>query len=220
MDLGRVIAVFGGSFDPVHNGHVGVAHHVIDRLAPDALRIIPAGNPWQKKRSLASAEHRIAMLRCAFASLPLAVEIDEQEVRRDAPTYTIDTVQALRAELGDAASVVFIIGADQLAGLHTWRQWRQLFEHVHLFAVSRPGWTIDAAGIDAEVIREFMRRGATLQQMRTAPHGLTTLSAGLAIDISSTEVRRALHDRRHQHLDRLLPDAVLDYIQQHHLYQG
>jgi nicotinate-nucleotide adenylyltransferase len=220
MDLRRVIAVFGGSFDPVHNAHVGVARHVVERLAPDVLRIVPAGNPWQKKRSLACAEHRIAMLRRAFASLPLPVEIDEQEIRRNTPTYTIDTVQALRAELGDAASVVFIIGADQLAGLHTWRQWRELFDHVHLFAVSRPGWTIDAADIDAEVIAEFTRRGATLQQMRTTPHGLTHLSADLAIDISSTEVRRALHERQHGNLDRLLPNAVLDYIQQHHLYQG
>lgn len=219
MALRPVIAVFGGSFDPVHYGHIGVARHVIERLSPHALRIIPAGNPWQKKRLLAGAEHRIAMLQRAFASLPVQVEIDDQEIRRNVPTYTIDTVLTLRAELGDAASVVLIIGADQLAGLHTWRQWRQLFDHVHLFAVSRPGWVIDAAGIDAEVVGEFARRGATLQQMRSAPHGLTFLSTDLAIDVSSTEVRQALRDRQHDHLDRLLPDAVLDYIQQHHLYQ-
>lgn len=219
MDLGRVIAVFGGSFDPVHNGHVGVVRHVTEQLAPDTLRIVPAGNPWQKQRMLAAGEHRIAMLRRAFASLALAVEIDEQELRRSGPTYTIDTVRALREELGAAASVVFVIGADQLAGLHTWRQWRQLFDHVHLFAVSRPGWTIDEAGVDAEVAQEFARRGASLQQMRTAPHGMAGVSTDVAIDVSSTDVRQALRERQWRHLERLLPDAVLDYIQQHHLYQ-
>lgn len=211
------VAVLGGSFDPVHNGHVALAHYVIKQLAPQELRILPAGNPWQKSGLHASAAHRIAMVQLAFASITIPVVIDEQEIHRQAATYTIDTLRALRAELGSAAAIVFVIGADQLQKLHTWRQWEALFDYANLFAVSRPGYAMNGINLDPAVAQQFARRSATVQQLQSAPCGLSALSTALDIDISATEIRRTLLQGKQ--LDTLLPLTVLDYIQQHHLYQ-
>lgn len=212
------VAVLGGSFDPVHNGHVALAGYFVKLLAPDQLRIIPAGNPWQKGALRASAVHRVAMVRQAFAAQPVPVVIDEQEIRRTTPTYTIDTLRSLRAECGDRTSIAFLLGADQLQHLDTWRDWRQLFDHAHLCVASRPGFGIGPDHMPAEVAREFSRRAGTPEHIRGTPHGLTCFAASLAIDISATEIRSALADGRQP--DSLIPPKVLDYIKLHDLYRG
>ncbi|NEX64371.1 nicotinate-nucleotide adenylyltransferase [Noviherbaspirillum galbum] len=226
----RCVAVLGGSFDPVHAGHLALASYFAKWLVPDELRILPAGNPWQKPALGASAEHRVAMARLAFGGLAMPVVIDEQEVRRDTPTYTIDTIRELRQELGGDASIAFIIGADQLQRLDTWKEWRSLFDATHLCVASRPGFNLDAASIPAEVAREFRRREASADQMRGSPHGLTHIATALQFDVAATEIRTLLQagpqetakpDAAAQaQLRRLLPDAVLDYIKQHHLYEN
>jgi nicotinate-nucleotide adenylyltransferase len=214
----RCIALLGGSFDPVHNGHLALGDYFTRLLAPDELRIVPTGKPWQKNGLQATPEHRVEMVRRAFATLELPVTIDQQEIRRDSATYTIDTLRAVRAELGLDVSLVFLIGADQLQQFHTWKEWQQLFDYAHLCAASRPGFDIDEAHIPAEVRSEFARRAATPQQIRETPHGLTYLATDLAVDISATRIRAALESR--QHADALIPPGVLDYIKQHHLYQN
>lgn len=216
MGVTRCIVVLGGSFDPVHSAHVAVANYFVTLLAPDELRVLPAGNPWQKPPLKASAAHRIAMLNIAFERLAVPVVIDEQEVHRQGATYTVDTLEALRAEAGPQASIAFLIGADQLLQLHTWKQWRQLFDLAHICAASRPGF--DMAQLPPEVAREFGRRSASAAQIRGTPHGLGFLATNLAVDISATQIRQALqHD---QPVGTLIPSGVLDYIQQHHLYKS
>lgn len=212
----RCVAVLGGSFDPVHKGHVALAEYFAVLLTPDELRIIPAGNPWQKDGLVAAPEHRLAMAERAFRSLAVPVMLDEQEIRREGATYTIDTLRALRAELGPKTSIALLVGADQLQKLHTWKQWEQLFEYAHICAASRPGFSVDAAHLPAEVAREFARRAATPEQIRTTPHGLCYLATNLSIEISATQIRTAL--KRKESTDSLIPPGVLDYIQQHHLY--
>ena len=113
----RCIAILGGSFDPVHLGHVALAEHFVGLLQPDELRVIPAGNPWQKHGLQATAQQRVAMVKLAFDQQPVPVVIDEQEIRRATATYTIDTLQALRRTLGNDVSIVFLMGADQLQHL-------------------------------------------------------------------------------------------------------
>lgn len=212
----RCIAVLGGSFDPVHTGHVALGNYFAKLLFSDVLRIVPAGNPWQKPPLQASAEHRIAMLRLAFSALSVPVEIDDQEIRREGATYTIDTLRTIRSQVGPDVSIALLIGADQLLGLHTWREWRSLFELAHLCAASRPGF--DVSQMDVEVQREFARRGAKPAQLRSTPHGLTCVAGNLAIDISATSIREALMNGRTP-AHAMLPEPVLDYIQQHHLYE-
>nr|WP_245549146.1 nicotinate-nucleotide adenylyltransferase [Noviherbaspirillum massiliense] len=212
------ITVLGGSFDPVHRGHVALAGYFAKLLFPDQLRIIPAGNPWQKKNGLrASAQQRIDMLRIAFAQQAVPTVIDEQEIRRQGASYTIDTLRSLRAEIGPAASIAFLIGADQLQQLDTWKDWRQLFDFAHICVASRPGFILDPAHVPPEVAREFVRRAGTPEQIRTTPHGLTYLTTNLAINISATEIRAAL--QKGQFPASLIPAGVLDYIKLHHLYQ-
>jgi nicotinate-nucleotide adenylyltransferase len=212
----RCVAVLGGSFDPVHKGHVALAEYFAVLLVPDELRIIPAGNPWQKDGLVAAAEHRLAMAELAFRSLAVPVVLDEQEIRREGATYTMDTLRALRAELGQQTSIALLVGADQLQKLHTWKEWRQLFEYAHICAASRPGFSVDAAHLPAEVAHEFACRAATPEQIRTTPHGLCYLATSLSIEISATEIRAAL--KRQESAGSLIPPGVLDYIQQHHLY--
>lgn len=214
----RCIALLGGSFDPVHNGHVAMAHYVAVLLAPDEVRILPAGDPYQKPPLTASAEHRIAMLELALRDLRLPLTIDRREIDRKGPTYTIDTLRELRGELGTRASLTLTIGADQLQRLDTWRNWRALFDHAHLCVVSRPGYTTESAKLPDEVRREFARRTASPAQLRGTPHGLTHIATALAVDTSSTQLRADL--RAGKHPGSTLPPAVLDYIQQHHLYRN
>lgn len=212
------VAVLGGSFDPVHNGHVALAEHFVDLFKPDVLRVIPAGNPWQKHGLQASPQHRVAMVQLAFDRQSVPVEIDQQEIARLSPTYTIDTLRALRSELGPETCILFLIGADQLQYLNTWQGWRQLFDYAHLCAASRPGFAQDAAVVPAEVAEEFRRRAGTPEQLRATSHGLSYFASDLSVDISATAIRSAL--QRGEQPELLLPPAVLDYIEHHHLYRN
>lgn len=217
------VLVLGGSFDPVHQGHVALASMFAGLLQPQQLRIVPTGNPWQKAGLAASPEQRIAMLQLAFQDLEnevsLSVLIDKQEIERAArqqPTYTIETLRALRAELGEQASIVFLIGADQLQNLHTWHQWQQLFELAHICAASRPGFRLDTTQLPHTVAQEFVRRAGTPEQIRTTAYGLTCLASDLDVDISATQIRAELKQGGPTTL--LVPAKVLDYIQQQHIY--
>lgn len=212
------LALLGGSFDPVHNGHVALGEYFVDLFAPDVLRIIPAGNPWQKHGLQAAASDRVEMVRRAFDRQAVPVVIDYQEIERAGATYTIDTLRAIRAEVGPQACLLFLMGADQLLQLDTWQGWRQLFDYAHLCAASRPGFAVDAAQVPAQVAAEFSRRRGTRDQLRATSHGLSYLASNLAVDISSTTIRAALHGGERP--ESLLPATVLDYIQQHHLYQS
>jgi nicotinate-nucleotide adenylyltransferase len=214
----RCIAVLGGSFDPVHYGHVALGGYFAKLLVPDELRIIPAGNPWQKQKLRGSAQDRVEMIRCAFDGQAVPVTIDQQEIHRQATTYTIDTLRAIRAEAGPDVSIAFLIGSDQLQQLNTWKDWQQLFNYAHICAASRPGFAVDVMHVPAEVEREFNRRAASPEQIRTTPHGLAYFAKNLAVDISSTEVRNAL--THGEQPDSLIPSGVLDYIKLHHLYRS
>ncbi|MES2932410.1 MAG: nicotinate-nucleotide adenylyltransferase [Pseudomonadota bacterium] len=218
----RCVALLGGSFDPVHQGHIAIATLFSELLQADELRIIPAGQPWQKSRLQATPADRIQMLRLAFGETTLPVRIDCQEIERDGMTYSIDTLRAIRAELGDETSIVFLLGADQLQHLDTWRAWRNLFDYAHICVAARPGFSLQDSTASTTVMQEFLQRAATLAEIRNTPHGLTYLAPDLALDISATEIRQALQKSNAPGalVPMLLPKVVLDYIQQHHLYKS
>lgn len=219
----RCILLLGGSFDPVHEGHLALARYFSTLLHPDELRLIPAGQPWQKPGMSTPAEQRIAMLRLAFADWAVPVVIDDQEIMRTGLSYAVDTLHALRKDLGASVSLVMALGADQLLNLHTWHDWQQLFELAHLCFAARPGFDLRSAGLNPEVGAQLARRLASPSQMRQAPHGLAFVANHLAIDVSSTAIRAALASQpdgaAQAMLTGALPGAVLDYIRHHHLYQ-
>jgi nicotinate-nucleotide adenylyltransferase len=215
------IALLGGSFDPVHQGHVALGAYFAGLLHIDQLRVIPAGLPWQKTGLQATPQQRAEMAALAFAGQPYPVVIDRQEIERAAqgrPTYTIDTLRQLRSELGPQASIVFLIGADQLQRLDTWHEWRQLFDFAHICVATRPGFTLDSTGLPAAVATELARRAGPLDRIRNTPHGLVYLAQDLAVDISATQIRAAL--QRGESANSLIPPLVLDYIEQHNLYKS
>jgi nicotinate-nucleotide adenylyltransferase len=213
----RSVLLLGGSFDPVHSGHVGLARYFCTLLHPDELRLIPSGRPWQKPDMATPASHRVAMLRAAFHGWPTPIYIDEQEIRREGPSYMIDTLRSLRSELGRDVSLALIMGADQLINLHTWRDWAALFDEAHLCIAARPGFVIDDAALDKAVAGQITRRLASADQLRQTPSGLVCIATQLALDVSSTTIREAIAGSGDA--ADLLPGPVLDYIQQHHLYQ-
>ncbi len=216
----RCVLILGGSFDPVHQGHIALAHYFCTLLHPDELRLIPAGQPWQKPGMSTAATHRVAMLRDAFADWVVPVVIDEQEILREGASYAVDTLRALRAELGPDVSIVMALGADQLLNLHTWRDWQTLFELAHLSFAARPGFVVNGDHLDPDVSSELARRLASPNQLRSTPHGLAFVASNLAIRASSTAIRDALAQHDEHALTGLLPARVLDYIQRHHLYQN
>lgn len=218
----RIIAVLGGSFDPVHSGHVALARYFIDLLKPDELRILPAGNPWQKLALQASGAQRLAMLELAFNDINVPVVFDQRELLNEQPSITIASLKSLRAEFGNEVSLNFLIGADQLQHLDTWQQWQTLFDYANLCAAARPGFVLAGPAVPSVVGNAFAQRAATAEQIRCSAHGKSFLAPDLSVDISATTIRAALRqgDKRTPNPDSLLPPAVLDYIQQHHLYKN
>ena len=221
------IALLGGSFDPVHDGHVALADLFAQLLRPDELRIMPAGQPWQKKSGLEAGDaDRVAMLKLAFEDAAFEPVIDTREIERDTPTYTVETLRELRAELGPDASIVLLMGADQLQKLDSWRDWEDLFALANFGVAARPGYELDAAALPPAVAAALAPRLGTPEEVRNSKAGRVCLAHTLAVDISATELRAALHAganadaRQREKLSALLAPQVLDYIQQHNLYKS
>jgi len=217
----RCVALLGGSFDPVHRGHVALAELFAHLLRPDELRILPAGQPWQKKNGLQASDlERVAMLELAFRQVSFPATIDLREIERKTPTYTVETLRDLRAELGPETSIVFLMGADQLQKLDSWRDWQDLFELTNFGVAARPGYRLDEAALAPAVAQELAQRHATPDEVRSSPAGRVCLAHTLAVDISATQVRAAVHEDKSTDISALLAPQVLDYIQQHNLYKS
>ena len=190
------VGLFGGSFDPVHNAHVALARLALDQLDLAELRWIPVGQPWQKTRRLAPAADREAMVRLAIAGEPRFV-LDRTELRRHGPTFTLETVRELAAA-EPGCQWFLILGQDQYASLHTWRDWRELLGLVTLAIANRPGAAL-----------------AVNPQIARAEHQVVQLPM---MNVSSTEVRRRV--AAGESIADLVPDAVARYIETHRLYSA
>ena len=194
------LGVFGGTFDPIHLGHVAIVRTVRDALDLDLVIIVPAGHPWLKPAPPeASAEDRLAMTRLAFAGEP-RTEVSRVDIDRPGPTYTVDTLRDLRAahpEQGpDARQWCFITGADALNTIDQWREPDALIEMAHLVGVQRPGHPAPTPAIPADAWSLVMMD---------------------PVDISSTDIRARV--RAGEPIDHLVPKAVAAYIAEHRLYR-
>jgi nicotinate-nucleotide adenylyltransferase len=218
-----MIGLLGGSFDPVHAAHLAMADAFARALSLDEVRFLPASRPWQKDALAASAQDREAMLAAALAvhRAPYGrYTVDRRELARGGRTYTIDTLIELRETLGPVVPLVFLIGADQLLHLDTWRDWTHLWEHAHLAAVTRPGF--DLADIPDDVRRAWFARAGDAAALHAAPAGRSFVVEDLALDVSATDIRALLAAGRDRDpaVVRLVPPPVLDYIRTNHLYRG
>ncbi|MBI2313205.1 MAG: nicotinate-nucleotide adenylyltransferase [Betaproteobacteria bacterium] len=220
MNNPRSIGLFGGTFDPIHFGHLRIAEEVADYLALAELRFIPAANPLLRQPPVAAPGHRLAMVRLAIEGNP-RFSVDERELRRHGPSYTVETLEELRKELGEQARLHLVIGADAFHGLAGWHRWERLFELAHVVIAARPGHGLDHGGIGlGEALGNEWRsrvRGAP-EALRDSPAGAILCVPTSLLDISASRIRRLL--ARGESVRYLLPGAVLDYIQANRIYAG
>jgi nicotinate-nucleotide adenylyltransferase len=214
------VGLLGGTFDPIHNGHLALARRFTELLNLTDMVLLPAGQPWQKA-GVSAPEHRLAMTRAAAESLELdgvRVIVATDEIDRQGDTYTVDTLAHWRAQEGADASISLLMGADQLVKLNSWHRWTELFDYAHVCVESRAGF--DVATLPAPVAEEFARRNASAHTLQASPHGHMLIDERLLMDISATAIREEAQtmsgatDARAQ-----VPSAVWDYIVQHHLYR-
>ena len=188
------VGVMGGTFDPIHHGHLVAASEVQQVFDLDEVVFVPTGQPWMKE-GVSSPEHRYEMTVIATASNP-RFTVSRVDVDREGPTYTIDTLRDLRAQRPDA-DLFFISGADAVAQILEWRDVGDIWELAHFVAVSRPGHPLNVRGLPSE--------------------GVSSLEVP-ALAISSTDCRQRV-DRGHP-VWYLVPDGVVQYISKHHLYRS
>ncbi|MDT8438849.1 MAG: nicotinate-nucleotide adenylyltransferase [Wenzhouxiangellaceae bacterium] len=210
----HAIAVFGGTFDPVHYGHLRAAAEVAEQLGVDDFRLLPAGRPPHRDGTWAKARHRLAMLELALA--PHAdLSVDEREVMRAGPSYMSDTLASIRCEAGEQP-IMLCLGQDAANGLDRWHDWQRLLEHAHLVVMTRPD---SQPGYSEALERHLAGRwvASPAELMRTAAGRVCNVNV-TRLAISSTDIRNQLAAGRNPRF--LLPSTVLAYIQKHHLYRG
>ncbi len=196
------IGILGGTFDPVHKGHIAIAEKARAKLNLTQVLFIPVGQPWLKQDSAVSAaEHRVEMVRLAIAGSPY-FKLSTVEVERPGPSYIVDTITELQAQLGAGDEFYFIMGWDNLAQLPRWKEPTRLIEMCHLVAMPRPGYQMPEVSLLEAAIPGLSRRLIVLDEPR--------------VDISASEIRQRV--ARGLPIPRLVPETVEKYIRQHKLY--
>ena len=215
----RPLGIFGGTFDPVHLGHLRLAEEATNALGLAKVRWIPAGRPALRESPGASAGQRLEMVRLAIAGNP-RFELDAGEIESDQPSYTVPTLERLRDSgvCGQQRPLVLLIGADAFAGLPGWHRWRSLFDLAHIAVAYRPGYELQIANLPSPLAEEFCRRACdNPDALSEAPAGRVVPFAMTPLGISATRIRELLAQRLSPRY--LTPDAVLEHIRHHSLYQ-
>ena len=192
------LGVFGGAFDPPHVAHVALARAAVEQLQLDQLRIFPTGLAWHRAQALTAPEHRLALAQVAFGGLPRTV-IDDRELRRPGPTYTIDTLRELKAEQ-PAAQLFLVMGEDQAVALTRWREWEAILQLAIICVAARPLAEMPpgaSSGLPAQAELRLLRL-PSMPESATEVRGRVTTGEGIA---------------------HLVPPGVASYIERHHLYQ-
>ena len=208
-----MIGILGGTFDPVHFGHLRPALEVTEALGLEQLRFIPCRIPPHRRMPVGRSADRASMVERAITGEPRFV-LDRREFFREGPSYSIDTLRSLRGEFGDTVSLCLIMGADAFSGLASWYEWQALTDLAHVVVCYRPGYTIEPSGemqawVEAHLIED---RDA----LSARPAGCLWYQPVTALDISATQIRELLQAGRD--VRYLLPEGVRDYIRDKGLY--
>lgn len=212
--MNELIGLYGGSFDPVHNGHVATAEELLARLPFREIRLLPAARSPLKDWALAD-HHRVTMLKLATRAHP-GLGVDDRELHRPPPSFTVDTLRDLRREMNRAVPLAFIMGMDSFLELPRWKDWQQLTDYAHLVVVSRPG----SHPVFPPVLSEWLEkhRITDAESLESRPFGGVLMVETTPHDIASRVIRAAV--RAGQPTADWLDPAVRDYIDTHHLYAG
>jgi len=206
-----MIGIFGGTFDPIHIGHLRTAIELRDSLGLDHIKLLPCHLPAHRDRPGATSEQRIAMLELAVEGLDTLV-IDKREAERESPSYSVDTLASFRAELPNT-KLLFCMGMDSFSSFTEWYRWEAILEIAHLVVVERPGSELSAAS--AELLDSRSCASVTdLSQLA----GSILLQSVAQFDVSATRIRELVSQKRD--IDYLLPEAVGRYVEEQGLYTG
>lgn len=206
------IGIFGGTFDPVHFGHLRSALELLEQLPLAEIRFIPCRQPPHRRTPLATPAQRLALLQLAIAG-ELKFSVDKRELTRAGPSYTVDTLASIRAEEGDRP-LCLILGTDSFRGLSSWHRWTELIELAHLLIMKRPGESLPGDGPPGQLLAaRSVHSPACLEQQ---PAGLLLSLEVTQLDISATRIRAAIEAGRS--VRYLLPDTVWESIQKQYLY--
>ena len=218
------LLVLGGSFDPIHWGHLRSALELVERLEFDTLLLMPCHTHAHDKRAVAAADHRLAMLELALSPYGGRLAVDDRELRRTGISYSVDSLDGIRAERGPDAIIGFVMGSDAWSSFHRWHEWSRILQLVNIVIMERA----DVAGLAKpegsgevpDALGQLEQRQA-VDELADPAGGILRL--GLAPQpYSSTQIRTLLASGRatDMQLDEMLPEPVLSYIRQHSLYQA
>jgi len=209
----RPIGIFGGTFDPIHYGHLRSAFEVLQALRFEEIRFIPCGDPPHRGATFAAAESRLQMVEVAIKGQD-GFTSDDREIRRDGPSYTIDTLTTLREEF-PRRSLGLILGMDAFLGLSKWHRWDEILDVAHIVVAHRPGWKAPDIGALGEMISDFGTH--RVDDLRDSLCGRIYVHAVTQLEISSTEIRDLVAAGRDAQF--LMPDAVKDVIEESRIYE-
>jgi len=208
-------ALFGGTFDPIHYGHLRPVEALAAEVGLNQVTLLPNHVPPHRPQPEASAQQRLTMVELAIADNPLFA-VDDRELQRSSPSYTVETLETLRKERGSTQPLAFIIGQDSLLSLHKWHLWQDLLSYCHLLVLARPGYgeQMETPALQRWLERHRVRDAAALSEQ---PQGYLYLAQTPLLEISATEIR----ERRHHGIscDDLLPRSVQRYIELQGLYR-
>lgn len=211
------IGILGGTFNPIHFGHLRMAQELADALNLDTVRFIPAANPPHKDAPNISAEQRAAMVRLAIANNHRFI-FDDRELHRAGASYSLDTLLSLREELGREISITLFMGSDAFTKFDTWHRWQEIISHCHIALVQRPQLRGHEHQL-SKTLETFLHNhySENSDDLHQQAAGFITMRQITALDISSTAIRQALMDGNS--VRYLMPDNVIEYLQQHKLYR-
>lgn len=208
----RPIGVFGGTFDPIHYGHLRTAFELWQELHLTEVRFMPTGSPPHRDQPFASPELRLKMVQAAVAAEPAFV-VDDREVRRSGLSYSVDTLTELRAEFPDR-SLCLLLGMDAFLGLPNWHRWRELLSLTHIVVAHRPGWKAPTSGPLGEVMVDHGT--GSVRDLHDRPAGRIYIHAVTQLEISSTELRQIIETGRDPRY--LVPESVREIIRETRSY--
>lgn len=219
----KKIGIFGGTFDPIHIGHLRMALELKQQLGLDEMRLLPCHQPPHRDAPQVSSQQRAEMLRIALQDCP-ELQLDERELQRDKPSYTYDTLQEFRKEFGSEVSLVLCMGEDAFAGLPKWYCWQELIQLAHIVVIARPGWSIPASGEARDLLNKHLREVNSLDEqsldekpLDETPAGSIVLQSPRLLPISATEIRQQISAGHSAQF--LVPDEVWNYIKANKLYR-
>lgn len=208
----KAIGILGGTFDPIHLGHLRMAIELCDALDLAKIHIVPTYCPTYRKQPVATPDQRLAMVKCAVEGEPELIA-DDREIRRQGPTYTIDTLLDMRKEMGDVP-LCLLVGIDAFLGFPSWHRWEEILDHAHIIVAHRPHYHLSDTGIVSDLLKQRLQH--EIAYIHEHLSGGILLRPITALEISATDIRKQIAMGKNTRY--LLPDRVYEYIKKHGTY--